>query len=186
MSIRHPVMFYVSLTGDRDSVFLSEAYRDSQLIEKDKLLILKKKDVGRLLQFQDFQRGFCKKKNDGGPGEDDVEFEEADSENWSDVDSLLSDGDGKYDGEDDSSNEEDDVPPEFDDAGCLNLDGRKQLTHNVSENKGDKVSNCLTDVRRLNIMVVIEKPDRSDIPDIDKKYLVLADLTVSQFVCVAR
>nr|KYP76666.1 hypothetical protein KK1_020918 [Cajanus cajan] len=35
MLIRHPDMFYVSLKGDRDSVFLREGYRDSQLVEKD-------------------------------------------------------------------------------------------------------------------------------------------------------
>ncbi|KAF9614919.1 hypothetical protein IFM89_021349 [Coptis chinensis] len=43
MLIRHPDMFYVSLKGERDSVFLREAYRDSQLIDKDRLLIIKEK-----------------------------------------------------------------------------------------------------------------------------------------------
>ncbi|KAK1326798.1 Autophagy-related protein 8C [Acorus calamus] len=37
------------------------------------------------------------------------------------------------------------------------------------------------------IPVIVEKADRSDIPDIDKKkYLVPADLTVGQFVYVVR
>ncbi|KAG5546530.1 hypothetical protein RHGRI_018647 [Rhododendron griersonianum] len=36
-------------------------------------------------------------------------------------------------------------------------------------------------------MVIVEKAERSDIPDIDKKkYLVPADLTVGQFVYVVR
>ncbi|KAK3026588.1 hypothetical protein RJ639_041608 [Escallonia herrerae] len=43
MLIRHPDMFYVSLKGDRDSVFLREAYRDSQLVEKNRLLLIKEK-----------------------------------------------------------------------------------------------------------------------------------------------
>ncbi|TKY68992.1 ROOT PRIMORDIUM DEFECTIVE 1 protein [Spatholobus suberectus] len=43
MLIRHPDMFYVSLKGDRDSVFLREGYRDSQLVEKDRLLLIKEK-----------------------------------------------------------------------------------------------------------------------------------------------
>lgn len=43
MLIRHPEMFYVSFKGDRDSVFLREAYKNSQLMEKNKLLVLKEK-----------------------------------------------------------------------------------------------------------------------------------------------
>ncbi|ONK64594.1 uncharacterized protein A4U43_C07F27770 [Asparagus officinalis] len=143
MLIRHPDMFYVSLKGDRDSVFLREAYRDSQLLEKDKLLILKEK-MRALVAVPRFPRRFPQKTNDG---EDDGELEEGsgeeDSENWSDLDSFLSDadedGDGKYDGENDWSDEGDDVPPEFDDADSLALEGRKQLTRNASENEEGKV-----------------------------------------------
>ncbi|KAG8086475.1 hypothetical protein GUJ93_ZPchr0010g9025 [Zizania palustris] len=36
-------MFYVSLKGDRDSVFLREAYKNSQLVDKSKLVLLKEK-----------------------------------------------------------------------------------------------------------------------------------------------
>ncbi|RAL50673.1 hypothetical protein DM860_015820 [Cuscuta australis] len=43
MLIRHPNMFYVSLKGSRDSVFLREAYHNSELIEKDRLLLIKEK-----------------------------------------------------------------------------------------------------------------------------------------------
>ena len=39
--IRHLDIFYVSLKGDRDSVFLRYAYQDSKLIEKDPLIIAK-------------------------------------------------------------------------------------------------------------------------------------------------
>jgi hypothetical protein len=36
-------MFYVSLKGDRDLVFLREAYKNSQLMEKSHLVLLKEK-----------------------------------------------------------------------------------------------------------------------------------------------
>ena len=41
MLIRHPEIFYVFVKGDRDSVFLRDAYQDSELIEKDPLIISK-------------------------------------------------------------------------------------------------------------------------------------------------
>jgi hypothetical protein len=43
MLIRHLDMFYVSLKGDRDLVFLREAYKNSQLMEKSHLVLLKEK-----------------------------------------------------------------------------------------------------------------------------------------------
>lgn len=144
MLIRHPDMFYVSLKGDRDSVFLREAYRDSHLLEKDKLLILKEK-MRALVAVPRFTRRFPQK-TDGGDEEDGETKEgsgEEDSEDWSDVDSFLSDGDedgdGERDGEDEWSDEEDDTPPDFDDADSLTLEGSKQLANNVSTNSGDKV-----------------------------------------------
>lgn len=118
MLIRHPDMFYVSLKGDRDSVFLREAYRDSQLVEKDKLLLIKEKM--RALVAISPQRGVrrsnlngLERKNDG---ETEEEGSEEEGEDWSDIDSIL-DGDDEDDEEydDDDWNEEDDVPPDFDD-----------------------------------------------------------------------
>ncbi len=41
--IRHPEVFYVSLKGVRDSVFLREAYNGSELKEKDPLVLLKER-----------------------------------------------------------------------------------------------------------------------------------------------
>ncbi|KAK4364373.1 hypothetical protein RND71_015731 [Anisodus tanguticus] len=42
MLIRHPEMFYVSMKGQRDSVFLVEAYNDrGKLLERDEMLVLK-------------------------------------------------------------------------------------------------------------------------------------------------
>lgn len=144
MLIRHPDMFYVSLKGDRDSVFLREAYRDSQLLEKDKLLILKEK-MRALVAVPRFPRRFPQKTD--GDDEEDGETKEGigeeDSEDWSDVDSFLSDGDedgdDEHDGGDEWSDEEDDTPPDFDDADSLTLEGSKKLTDSVSTNSGDKV-----------------------------------------------
>eukprot|EP00250_Pteridium_aquilinum_P003197 c13516_g1_i1 orf=590-2032(-) len=53
MLVRHPELFYVSLKGDRDSVFLREAYRGSELIDKEPLVIVKEKL--RMLVAQDAQ-----------------------------------------------------------------------------------------------------------------------------------
>ena len=39
--IRHPDIFYISLKGDRDYVFLRDACKDLELIEKDPLIISK-------------------------------------------------------------------------------------------------------------------------------------------------
>ncbi|KAI7983242.1 hypothetical protein LOK49_LG15G02401 [Camellia lanceoleosa] len=42
MLVRHPELFYVSLKGQRDSVFLVEGYDDKgSLIEKDEILVIK-------------------------------------------------------------------------------------------------------------------------------------------------
>lgn len=44
MLVRHPEMFYVSVKGDRDSVFLVEAYDDKgRLMVEDELLVVKEK-----------------------------------------------------------------------------------------------------------------------------------------------
>ncbi|XP_023548741.1 protein WHAT'S THIS FACTOR 1 homolog [Cucurbita pepo subsp. pepo] len=96
MLIRHPNMFYVSLKGDKNSVFLREAYRDSQLIDKDRLLIIKEKFRG-LVAVPQF-------KGRGAP-ESDTDWRETNhgddmrGEEWSDVD----DDDDEFDndGEDD-------------------------------------------------------------------------------------
>ncbi|KAL5703238.1 hypothetical protein ACHQM5_028353 [Ranunculus cassubicifolius] len=48
MLVRHPELFYVSLKGTRDSVFLNEGYDDKgKLLEKDDLLLAKE----RLMEF---------------------------------------------------------------------------------------------------------------------------------------
>ncbi|XP_050223130.1 protein WHAT'S THIS FACTOR 1 homolog, chloroplastic [Mercurialis annua] len=116
MLIRHPDMFYVSLKGDRDSVFLREAYHHSQLIDKDRLLIIKEK-LRSLVSVPRFPRRGAGKR-DAGIENETVEQEDEsveEGEDLSDLDSFLSDSeDDDDDDDDDWSDEEDDTPPDFD------------------------------------------------------------------------
>ncbi|CAA6665230.1 unnamed protein product [Spirodela intermedia] len=122
MLIRHPDMFYVSLKGDRDSVFLRDAYRDSQLIEKDKLSLIKEKMRG-LVAVPRFSGMRTMKTDDGdaesmGDKRSGADFED----DWSDAEGLLDEGlrdefDGDTDYEDEDadpqdfwSDDDDDVP----------------------------------------------------------------------------
>uniref|UniRef100_A0A2P2K705 Autophagy-related protein n=1 Tax=Rhizophora mucronata TaxID=61149 RepID=A0A2P2K705_RHIMU len=48
-------------------------------------------------------------------------------------------------------------------------------------------THCDSPLTMLVMQVIVEKAERSDVPDIDKKkYLVPADLTIGQFVYVVR
>lgn len=129
MLIRHPNMFYVSLKGDRDSVFLREAYCDSQLIEKDRLLIIKEK-LRALVSVPRYPRRGAPRR-DANEAEQISEQEnghgaEEDSEEWSDIEGLE-DGSGFDDSDDadedygdDWSDEDDEMPPDFgEDSGSL-------------------------------------------------------------------
>lgn len=118
MLIRHPDMFYVSLKGDRDSVFLREAYRDSQLIEKDKLLLIKEK-LRALVNVPRFPRRNVPNTDSDAAADTEADDRtgEDDEDDWSDIDNLGSDGfdDDDEDYDDDWSDEEDDMPPDFSD-----------------------------------------------------------------------
>lgn len=141
MLIRHPDMFYVSLKGDRDSVFLRDAYRDSHLVEKNKLLLIKEKL--RSLVAVPRVRGYVK------PGtREDQELNEADNgsgvedEDWSDIDGLMSgDDDDDEDDDDWSDDDDDDMPPDFDeDDETLEPGPRKQAIQVADSMKNeDKV-----------------------------------------------
>lgn len=140
MIIRHPDMFYVSLKGERDSVFLREAYRDSQLIDKDRLLIIK--EQFRALVAVARPRGGMRQTDTVGDEEtarSEERSEDEDDEEWSD------DGDEDYDDEDgddedDWSDEDDDTPPVFDDAGgSLNVSQSKSAVQVDSRTNEDKV-----------------------------------------------
>lgn len=76
MLIRHPEYFYVSLKGTRDSVFLREAYQDSELKEKDVLVLLKE----RLLELVKNEK--LDEVSDGDEDDDD----EVGDDNWDDDD----------------------------------------------------------------------------------------------------
>ncbi|XP_038900012.1 protein WHAT'S THIS FACTOR 1 homolog, chloroplastic [Benincasa hispida] len=144
MLIRHPDMFYVSLKGDRDSVFLREAYRDSQLIDKDRLLIIKEK-LRSLVAVPRFQgRGAPKSDMDG---EDTDQPDDMSGEEWSDVDNVWDDDDDEFDDGDDGAFEddwidEDDTPPSFDgdrDGESINSGSRKQKQVNNLQKVGQSL-----------------------------------------------
>lgn len=131
MLIRHPDMFYVSLKGDRDSVFLREAYRDSQLMEKDPLLLIKEK-LRSLVVVPRFPKRAAPKKDEDGTEETDNREDKIgeEEEEWSDAENFLSDDvfDDDDDEDDDWSDEDDDTPPDFDeDAGTLEIGQEKPI-----------------------------------------------------------
>ncbi|XP_042505305.1 protein WHAT'S THIS FACTOR 1 homolog, chloroplastic [Macadamia integrifolia] len=122
MLIRHPDMFYVSLKGDRDSVFLRDAYRDSQLIEKDRLLLIKEKLRSLVAVPRPRSRGAPKVDAGNGDGAEGAQKSQESGEEWSDVgdvDNILSnefdDDDDEEEEEDDWNDEDDETPPDFDD-----------------------------------------------------------------------
>ncbi|KAJ8529272.1 hypothetical protein K7X08_036107 [Anisodus acutangulus] len=145
MLIRHPDMFYVSLKGDRDSVFLREAYQDSHLIEKNRLLLIKEK-LRSLVSVARFNRRTTPQtgseetdKTESKYGTDDEE-----GEDWSDIDNLGSDGfdENNEDSDDDWSDDgDDDIPPDFsDDEGTVKLDDSKLTTQvNGAKKKEEKI-----------------------------------------------
>lgn len=112
MLIRHPDMFYVSLKGDRDSVFLRDAYRDSHLVEKNKLLLIKEKL--RSLVAVPRVRGYVKPDTHGDQESNEEEDGSgAEDEDWSDIDGLMS-GDDDEEDDDGWSDVDYDMPPDFD------------------------------------------------------------------------
>ncbi|KAJ6955515.1 protein WHAT'S THIS FACTOR 1 [Populus alba x Populus x berolinensis] len=146
MLIRHPDLFYVSLKGDRDSVFLREAYCDSHLVEKDRLLLIKEK-LRSLVMVPRFPRRGAPKTDsvggeDGTSGHEDGIIKEA--EDWSDIDSYLSgdelNGDEDDDYENDWSDEDDDMPPDFEDDDDDN-DGTVRIRLSKSIKQTDTVTN---------------------------------------------
>jgi len=125
MIIRHPDMFYVSFKGDRDSVFLREAYKDSQLVEKNKLVLLKEK-MRALVAVPRFPRrggAWTSEEAEGANGaaqlsneRSDEEFDE--DEGLSDMEDLISElsggkSDADYQWGDGWFGENDDAPPDF-------------------------------------------------------------------------
>lgn len=94
MLVRHPELFYVSMKGDRNSVFLREAYRGSELIQKEPLIMVKEK-LRNLVAQEDSS-------NDSSIESDGVD--EADFVDDNEDDDLSVDGDEE--GVKDGKNEE--------------------------------------------------------------------------------
>lgn len=137
MLIRHPDMFYVSLKGDRDSVFLREAYSDSQLKEKDQLLVIKEK-LRALVSVPRFPgRGAPKGNTQVVEGTDEQGHGSGEEgEEWSDIDNFMGDefddddddDEEDDDEEDDWSDEDDNTPPDFDeDDGTMKFELNKAV-----------------------------------------------------------
>ncbi|XP_009759321.1 protein WHAT'S THIS FACTOR 1, chloroplastic [Nicotiana sylvestris] len=91
MLIRHPELFYVSVKGQRDSVFLVEGYNDrGKLLEKDEMLVIKDQLMklvreGKRMRRERrkaFAKGgmneYCKNRHDDDEVEDDTYFEQFD------------------------------------------------------------------------------------------------------------
>lgn len=139
MLIRHPDMFYVSLKGERDSVFLREAYQDSHLKEKNRLLLIKEK-LRSLVSISRSRRITPQ------TGSDETERVESkygadaeEGEDWSDIDNLGSDG---LDEDDEDSDDDwsDDIPPDFsDDEGTVNLEDNKLTAQVNGAKKEEKI-----------------------------------------------
>lgn len=145
MLIRHPDMFYVSLKGDRDSVFLREAYRDSHLIEKDRLLLIKEK-IRSLVAVPRYPKRGPRTDEEGGLEGNNGSGEEGEEE-WSDGDNLMSndgfdddddDDDDNEDYEDNWSDEDDDMPPDFDEDGGTVKIGVSKPIKQVDNSKKDE------------------------------------------------
>lgn len=138
MLIRHPDMFYISLKGDRDSVFLREAYRDSQLVDKDRLLLIKEK-LRSLVDTPRFRkgRGAAHTRIGDDTEENDIDNRQDESgdeeQEWSEGDDLNSDSDDDDDDNDDDwidEEDDDETPPDFDEeeAETLEIEKRKTIT----------------------------------------------------------
>ncbi|KAH7299131.1 hypothetical protein KP509_25G074200 [Ceratopteris richardii] len=88
MLVRHPELFYVSLKGDRNSVFLREAYRGSELIKKDPLVLLK--DKLRDLVMQDFMElGENDDDDDDDDNDDDDDIDDDDVDDFSEINDVV-------------------------------------------------------------------------------------------------
>lgn len=113
MLIRHPDMFYVSLKGDRDSVFLREAYSKSQLIDKDELLIIKEKLRSLVSVSRYPRRGAIG--NDATDRSDETEQGSDDDEEWTDTDNIMGNEDAEDDWDDEDDDDDDDSVDDWSD-----------------------------------------------------------------------
>lgn len=97
MLVRHPEMFYVCKKGYRDSVFLTEAYKGSDVIEKDPLLVAQEflSDLAiskRVFQVVDETPSLEFSDSDDGEWSDDADEDEGPTEQSSIVVETLKPG----------------------------------------------------------------------------------------------
>ncbi|CAH9128952.1 unnamed protein product [Cuscuta epithymum] len=132
MLIRHPDMFYVSLKGTRDSVFLREAYHNSQLIEKDRLLLIKEK-MRSLVSVQRSIRRSIDYDNDNSSNKSSKNKSKWDGGEESGIKNLVSDG---FDDEDENEDDNEDYP----DEGEWSDDGDDDLPPDFTDDDGELIN----------------------------------------------
>lgn len=111
MLVRHPELFYVSLKGERDSVFLVEGYDDKgTLLEKDETSVIKEQLMGLVREGKKMRRERRNQSiNNEVGGYDDTIDDHIDDDTKDGFDSLLDFEDINGDYEDfGSDNEEED------------------------------------------------------------------------------
>ncbi|KAK2996828.1 hypothetical protein RJ639_025305 [Escallonia herrerae] len=104
MLVRHPELFYVSLKGQRDSVFLVEGYNDKgALLEKDEILVIRDQLLELVRDGKRMRREWREGNNDINEREDKV------TENHFDVDDDHDDDlDNLFDSDDSGAENDDD------------------------------------------------------------------------------
>ncbi|KAL4561059.1 hypothetical protein LXL04_033221 [Taraxacum kok-saghyz] len=114
MLLRHPELFYVSLKGDRDSVFLVEGYDEKgKILKKDEFLVIKDSLMDLVREGKRLRKERRNAvKNDFGYGSNKVINEEYERDDDDDVDSL----DDLF-GSDDSESENDEEEVGSDEGG---------------------------------------------------------------------
>ncbi|XP_034684696.1 protein WHAT'S THIS FACTOR 1, chloroplastic [Vitis riparia] len=112
MLVRHPELFYVSLKGERDSVFLVEGYNDKgTLLEKDETSVIKEQLMGLVREGKKMRRERRNQSiNNEVGGYDDTIDDHIDDDTKDGFDSLLDfeDIDGDYEDFGSDNEEEDD------------------------------------------------------------------------------
>ncbi|KAL1545255.1 protein WHAT'S THIS FACTOR 1, chloroplastic [Salvia divinorum] len=108
MLVRHPELFYISLKGHRDSVFLVEGYSDKgRLLEKNDIMVIKDEMMKLVLQGKRLRRKEVMSNNS-----------DHDQNNTQTLDDQVDDDDEYYDGLDDLFQVEDFTSDDDGDDDC--------------------------------------------------------------------
>ncbi|KAA8514849.1 hypothetical protein F0562_018028 [Nyssa sinensis] len=111
MLVRHPELFYVSLKGQRDSVFLVEGYDDKGvLLEKDETLVIRDQLMELVREGKRMRREWRK----GSIGNDVDDCDDEADNSHDDIDEDYGDGlDNLFDSEDSGAEDDDDESNEL-------------------------------------------------------------------------